>query len=248
MAAARQTTMKRILLECGGKSASILLDDVEVTDELLQRMLFDGCSLHAGQACILHSRLLLPDSLHDEVVDRLVALAARRSRWAIPPDPDVQMGPLISRGATGSGRGARRRRASTTGPSWSTGGGRPARPGRRLLLRADDSDRRDAGFDHRPGGSVRPGADGAALPRRRRRGRDREQLAIRAVRRGVGRRRRPCRRRRAPHPYRPDRRQRLQSQATRRSAASNRADLGREGGGLAGLHQYMEPKAIGIPA
>src|SRR5271167_3742617 len=73
-------TMKRILLECGGKSAGIFLDDVEVTDELLERMLFDGCSLHAGQACILQSRLLVPESIHDEVVGRLVELAGR-ARW-----------------------------------------------------------------------------------------------------------------------------------------------------------------------
>ena len=60
--AAAGGTMKRILLECGGKSAGIFLDDVEVTDELLERILFDGCSLHAGQACILQSRLLLPET------------------------------------------------------------------------------------------------------------------------------------------------------------------------------------------
>ena len=72
-------TMKRILLECGGKSAAIILDDVDVTDELLQRILFDGCSLHAGQACILQSRLLLPDRLHDDVVERLVERGAERA-------------------------------------------------------------------------------------------------------------------------------------------------------------------------
>ena len=60
--------MKRILLECGGKSAAILMDDVDVTDELLERILFEGCTLHAGQACILNSRLLVPDSIHDDVV------------------------------------------------------------------------------------------------------------------------------------------------------------------------------------
>ena len=69
------TTMKRILLECGGKSASIFLDDVDVTDELLERVLFEGCTMHAGQACILNSRLLLPDSIHDDVVGRLAELA-----------------------------------------------------------------------------------------------------------------------------------------------------------------------------
>ena len=94
--AAASATMKRILLECGGKSAVVLLDDVEVTDELLERILFEACSLHAGQACILQSRVLLPASLHDEVVDRLVEIAGR-VKVGDPTDPGAQMGPLISR-------------------------------------------------------------------------------------------------------------------------------------------------------
>ena len=96
----------------------------QVTDEMLQQMLFDSCSLHAGQACILHSRLLLPDSLHDDVVDRLVALA-RDVKVGDPTDPDVQMGPLIS--------AAQRDRvqahvdgAVNDGAKLATGGGRPA--------------------------------------------------------------------------------------------------------------------------
>jgi aldehyde dehydrogenase (NAD+) len=94
---AAATGMKRILLECGGKSASIFLDDVEVTDELLQRVLFEGCALHAGQACILNSRLLVPHAIHDEVVDRLAKLACD-VRVGDPVDPNVEMGPLISGG------------------------------------------------------------------------------------------------------------------------------------------------------
>lgn len=89
------TTMKRILLECGGKSACVLLDDVDLTDELLERLLFEGCTLHAGQACILNSRLVVPDRLHDEVVDRLVALAGKVT-VGDPRDDAVGMGPLIS--------------------------------------------------------------------------------------------------------------------------------------------------------
>jgi len=88
-------TMKRILLECGGKSASILVEDVELTDELLQRLLFEGCTMHAGQACILNSRLLVPDSMHDDVVQRLAELA-RNVVVGDPREPTVEMGPLIS--------------------------------------------------------------------------------------------------------------------------------------------------------
>lgn len=90
------TTMKRVLLECGGKSATILLPDVDVSDDLLERLLFEGCTMHAGQACILNSRLLLPDALHDEVVDRLAELS-RAVVIGDPVDPAVTMGPLISR-------------------------------------------------------------------------------------------------------------------------------------------------------
>ena len=134
--AAAGGTMKRILLECGGKSAGIFLDDVEVTDELLERFLFDGCSLHAGQACILQSRLLLPERLHDDVVDRLVELA-RSVKVGDPTDPDVQMGPLISRAQLERveahvGRCGRRR-----APHWS-----PAAGARRVWTRASTSSRR----------------------------------------------------------------------------------------------------------
>jgi acyl-CoA reductase-like NAD-dependent aldehyde dehydrogenase len=88
-------TMKRILLECGGKSASIFLDGEVVTDEVLERLVFECCSMHAGQACILHSRLLLPDSIHDDVVARLSELVSK-VRIGDPRDPTVEMGPLIS--------------------------------------------------------------------------------------------------------------------------------------------------------
>lgn len=94
--ASAATTMKRVLLECGGKSASILLDDVELSDELLERLLFEGCTLHAGQACILNSRLLVPDNVHDDVVGRLVELV-RNVAVGNPTDESTTMGPLISR-------------------------------------------------------------------------------------------------------------------------------------------------------
>lgn len=121
--AAASATMKRMLLECGGKSASILLDDVEVTDELLQRILFECCTLHAGQACILNSRLLLPDAIHDDVVDRLSELA-RAIVVGDPGDPATEMGPLITEAhlATVSGHVER---AVAAGATIAAGGRRP---------------------------------------------------------------------------------------------------------------------------
>ena len=115
--------MKRVLLECGGKSASILLDDVDVNEELLQRLLFEGCTLHAGQACILNSRLLVPDSLHDDVVAGLTELA-NRVVIGDPRDPEVTMGPLISREHLDRVEGMVTR-AERDGATVVTGGSRP---------------------------------------------------------------------------------------------------------------------------
>ncbi|OBG91928.1 aldehyde dehydrogenase [Mycobacterium sp. E3251] len=117
------TTMKRVLLECGGKSATILLPDVDVGDELMERLLFEGCTMHAGQACILNSRLLLPDAIHDEVVDRLAALA-RAVVIGDPVDPAVTMGPLISREHLDRVEGFVKR-AEADGATVVVGGSRP---------------------------------------------------------------------------------------------------------------------------
>lgn len=117
------TTMKRVLLECGGKSATILLPDVDVSDALLDRLLFEGCTMHAGQACILNSRLLLPEAIHDEVVDRLAEL----SRGVVigdPVDPAVTMGPLISREQLDRVEGFVKR-AEADGATVVAGGARP---------------------------------------------------------------------------------------------------------------------------
>jgi aldehyde dehydrogenase (NAD+) len=237
--------MKRLLLECGGKSASIVLDDTDVTDEMLEQMLFDCCSLHAGQACILHSRLLLPDSLHDEVVDRLVALA-RAVRVGDPKDPAAQMGPLIS--------AAQLRRvqahvdgAVNDGAKLVTGGGRPAGldvgyyfeptiltdiepdstiaqeevfgPVLTVLRYRDDDDAVAIANNSRYGlsGAVWGGnVDRAvAVARRIRTG----QVAVNGC--GPG-----------DAPF----------------GGFKLSGFGRESGGISGLHQYMEVKAIGVPA
>ncbi len=239
-------TMKRILLECGGKSAGIFLDDVEVTDELLERMLFDGCSLHAGQACILQSRLLVPgaDPRRGGRSARRAGRARKGGRTNGSRGADGPADQPRPAGPRASARRGRAERRGDTGGRWSA----PCRPGQGLLLRAYDPDGRRARRQDRPGGGVRTGAVGSSLPRRRRCGRDREQLPVRAVRCGVwgtdvGRAVAVARRVRTGQiavngcipgdaPF----------------GGFKQSGLGREGGGLPGLHRYMEPKVIGIPA
>jgi acyl-CoA reductase-like NAD-dependent aldehyde dehydrogenase len=114
-------TLKRLLLELGGKSACILLDGVDL-DALLGRLAFECCTMHAGQACILQSRLLVPVRLHDEVAERLGALVAA-TRVGDPVE-GAEMGPLIS-AAQRSRVEALVATALTEGARVVTGGRRP---------------------------------------------------------------------------------------------------------------------------
>ena len=86
-------TVKRVSLELGGKGPVILLDDADL-DIAVDGALF-GCMLYSGQICESGTRLLVPDALHDEVVERLVARVATLA-LGDPGDFDTDVGPVIS--------------------------------------------------------------------------------------------------------------------------------------------------------
>jgi aldehyde dehydrogenase (NAD+) len=91
--AAAAKTMKRVTLELGGKSAGILLDDVDL-DEALPHLV-GGTTAFSGQVCALLSRVLVPRSRYDEIVD---AYCAAISKLVVgdPADPTTDLGPLIA--------------------------------------------------------------------------------------------------------------------------------------------------------
>jgi aldehyde dehydrogenase (NAD+) len=86
-------TVKKVLLELGGKSANILLDDADLD------LAVDGAAyaifFHQGQVCTAGSRLLVARPIHDEVVARLVEIA-ERIKVGPADDPAADMGPLVS--------------------------------------------------------------------------------------------------------------------------------------------------------
>jgi aldehyde dehydrogenase (NAD+) len=86
-------TVKRVLLELGGKSANIILDDANI-GHAASGAVMQVCS-HAGQGCALATRLLLPHSLYDEGVEA-VANALRAMKYGDPTDMANIMGPLVS--------------------------------------------------------------------------------------------------------------------------------------------------------
>ena len=85
--------LKRCTLELGGKSAAILLDDVDLSATL--PMLAGSAFMNNGEACVLQSRVLAPRSRYDEVVGALTH-AATGMRVGDALDPQTDVGPMIT--------------------------------------------------------------------------------------------------------------------------------------------------------
>lgn len=91
--AAAAGTIKKVTLELGGKSASILLPDADL-DLAIDGVLF-GVFHHAGQLCESGTRCLVHRSIYDEVVRRLAERTAKL-RIGDPMELETDVGPLIS--------------------------------------------------------------------------------------------------------------------------------------------------------
>jgi aldehyde dehydrogenase (NAD+) len=86
-------TMKRVTLELGGKSPTILLDDA-VLDQAIPSALVMAF-LNSGQACAAGTRLLVPKSRLDQV-KRAIVEAMAGFRVGDPADPKTAVGPMVS--------------------------------------------------------------------------------------------------------------------------------------------------------
>ena len=86
-------TMKRLLLELGGKGAAIVLGDADVKAALT--CIGSTWAFHSGQICTAPTRAVVHRSLVDQVVEGLKAMAPRL-QVGDPTDPKTMVGPLIS--------------------------------------------------------------------------------------------------------------------------------------------------------
>ena len=85
-------TLKRLFLELGGKSATIVLDDADLGIASFMGM---AVCTHAGQGCAIPTRMLLPRSRYEEGVE-LVKQMLSGVPYGDPQREDVLMGPVIS--------------------------------------------------------------------------------------------------------------------------------------------------------
>ena len=85
------------VLELGGKSAAIVYPDADI-DNLIDNVRW-GIFFNAGQVCSAMSRLVVHESIHDDVVEAVGELASRMSVQAGIESPEFgdNMGPMISR-------------------------------------------------------------------------------------------------------------------------------------------------------
>ena len=86
-------TMKRVTLELGGKSPTILLDDA-VLDKAIPAALVLAF-MNSGQACAAGTRLLVPKSRLDEIKPR-IREGMRALTVGDPADPKTAIGPMVS--------------------------------------------------------------------------------------------------------------------------------------------------------
>lgn len=91
VAVASATALKPAILELGGKSANIVFDDANLEDACLgaQAAIFSG----AGQSCVAGSRLLVHESVHEELVDML-SRGMNNIKLGDPLDEATEVGPI----------------------------------------------------------------------------------------------------------------------------------------------------------
>ncbi|NWJ72703.1 aldehyde dehydrogenase [Pseudonocardia sp. ICBG1122] len=113
--------LRPVSLELGGKSAAIMLDDVDLNSRF--ESFYTACLANNGQTCYLGTRILAPRSRYDEIVDQITGFVA-----GLPVgdalDPATLVGPMASarhRDRVESYIEKGRSEARVT-----TGGGRPA--------------------------------------------------------------------------------------------------------------------------
>ncbi len=84
MVSAGQSNMKRLILECGGKSPFIVFDDcAEDLDFLAEDIVADTAFVNQGQICVSSSRLLVQESIKEKLMPKIIEQAKK----LVPSDP-----------------------------------------------------------------------------------------------------------------------------------------------------------------
>jgi len=87
-------TIKRVALELGGKSPTVILDDADIASAVGAGL--NMCYLNGGQTCTAQTRLLVPASKQDEAV-AVAKQIAESFAVGDPMDQNTRLGPMVSK-------------------------------------------------------------------------------------------------------------------------------------------------------
>jgi 4-guanidinobutyraldehyde dehydrogenase/NAD-dependent aldehyde dehydrogenase len=88
-----QSNMKRVWLECGGKSPNIVMADAHDLDQVA-RASADAIFYNQGEMCSAGSRLIVQESIRDQLLDKVAALASDYTPGD-PLDPATKLGAIV---------------------------------------------------------------------------------------------------------------------------------------------------------
>ena len=90
---AAETTVKRVTLELGGKSANVALEDADPT--LVAKKAIGACHQNSGQTCSALTRLIIPESMSDKVYQ---IIAEKNNSYTVgdPLEENTRCGPMVS--------------------------------------------------------------------------------------------------------------------------------------------------------
>ncbi len=95
---AGQSNMKRVALECGGKSPQVFMADLPDMAEAIAAA-YDGIFANQGEVCSAGSRLFVDRPIYDQFIEQFVAEGQHAYEPGPPLDPETSMGPLVTREA-----------------------------------------------------------------------------------------------------------------------------------------------------
>jgi len=95
IAKAAADTMKRVTLELGGKSPNVILDDADFQKAI--PMAVTAAFQNSGQACIVGSRLLVPERRLAEVEELIKEAVSKTVKVGDPAKEDTTIGPMVSK-------------------------------------------------------------------------------------------------------------------------------------------------------
>ncbi|KAJ9646942.1 hypothetical protein H2204_000634 [Knufia peltigerae] len=101
---AAKSNLKRVTLELGGKSPSLVFNDCDLDNAV--RWTVDGIALNAGQVCMAASKVYVQEGIYQKFVDKYVAyMKEKATTIGDPRDEKTEIGPLVDEGQYNRVRG-----------------------------------------------------------------------------------------------------------------------------------------------